>query len=55
MMSLCLESVRSRSSCQLVLVWPVRLLGHGDVLIMDGQYQDEFLHCTDPWPGTGTD
>ena len=23
-------------------------LGHGDVLVMVGQYQDEFLHCTDP-------
>ena len=23
-------------------------LGHGDVLVMDGQCQDEFLHCTDP-------
>ena len=23
-------------------------LGHGDLLIMDGQCQDEFLHCTDP-------
>ena len=23
-------------------------LDHGDVLIMDGQCQDEFLHCTDP-------
>ena len=24
--------------------WP----GHGDVLVMDGQCQDEFRHCTDP-------
>ena len=23
-------------------------LGHGDTLVMDGQCQDEFLHCTDP-------
>ena len=23
-------------------------LDHGDLLVMDGQYQDEFLHCTDP-------
>ena len=23
-------------------------LGHGDVLVMDGQCQDEFLHLTDP-------
>ena len=23
-------------------------LGHGDLLVMDGQCQDEFLHCTDP-------
>ena len=23
-------------------------LGHGDVLVMKGQCQDEFLHCTDP-------
>ena len=23
-------------------------LGHGDILVMDGQCQDEFLHCTDP-------
>ena len=22
-------------------------LGHGDILVMDGQFQDEFLHCTD--------
>ena len=22
-------------------------LGHGDILVMDGQCQDEFLHCTD--------
>ena len=22
-------------------------LGHGDILVMDGQWQDEFLHCTD--------
>ena len=23
-------------------------VGHGDILVMDGQCQDEFLHCTDP-------
>ena len=23
-------------------------LGHGDILVMNGQCQDEFLHCTDP-------
>ena len=23
-------------------------LGHGDILVMDGQCQGEFLHCTDP-------
>ena len=23
-------------------------LGHGDILVMDGQCQDEFRHCTDP-------
>ena len=23
-------------------------LGHGDILVMDGQCQDEFLHCTNP-------
>ena len=23
-------------------------LGHGDILFVDGQCQDEFLHCTDP-------
>ena len=23
-------------------------LGHGDALVMDGQCQDEFRHCTDP-------
>ena len=23
-------------------------LGHGNVFVMDGQCQDEFLHCTDP-------
>ena len=23
-------------------------LGHGDILVMDGQCQDEFYHCTDP-------
>ena len=23
-------------------------LDHGDLLVMDGQYQDEFLHCTNP-------
>ena len=23
-------------------------LDHGDLLVMDGQCQDEFLHCTDP-------
>ena len=23
-------------------------LDHGDLLVMDGQGQDEFLHCTDP-------
>ena len=27
---------------------PDRTLGHGDILVMDGQCQDEFLHCTDP-------
>ena len=27
-------------------------LGHGDILVMDGQCQDEFLHCTSSWPGT---
>ena len=26
-------------------------LGHGDILVMDGQCQDEFLHCT----GSGRD
>ena len=25
-------------------------LGHGDILVMDGQCQDEFLHPTDPGP-----
>ena len=25
-----------------------RWLGHGDILVMDGQCQDEFLHCTSP-------
>ena len=25
-----------------------RWLGHGDILVMDGQCQDEFRHCTDP-------
>ena len=41
-------------------VSPVRLmkvaragLDHGDILVMDGQCQDEFLHHTDPWLGTG--
>ena len=23
-------------------------IGHGDILVMDGQCRDEFLHCTDP-------
>ena len=23
-------------------------LGHGDILVVDGRCQDEFLHCTDP-------
>ena len=23
-------------------------LGHGDILVMDGQCQDDLLHCTDP-------
>ena len=23
-------------------------IGHGDILVMDGQCQDEFVHCTDP-------
>ena len=23
-------------------------VGHGDILVMDGQCQDECLHCTDP-------
>ena len=23
-------------------------LGHGDILVMDGQCQEEFRHCTDP-------
>ena len=23
-------------------------LDHGDILVMDGQCQDEFYHCTDP-------
>ena len=23
-------------------------IGHGDILVMDGQCQDEFLHCTNP-------
>ena len=23
-------------------------IGHGDILVMDGQCQGEFLHCTDP-------
>ena len=30
-------------------------LGHGDILVMDGQCQDEFLYCTDPRSGTGAD
>ena len=30
-------------------------LDHGDTVVMDGQCQDEFLHHTDPWPGTGSD
>ena len=31
-------------------------LGHGDILVMDGQCQDEFLHCTGSGrPGSGTD
>ena len=25
-----------------------RCLGHGDILVIDGQCQDEFRHCTDP-------
>ena len=24
------------------------MLGHGDILVMDGRCQDKFLHCTDP-------
>ena len=59
----CLESVaRGSSLCQWALV-PRRFsngrasrdgdasscyLGHGDILVIDGQCQDEFLHCTDP-------
>ena len=23
-------------------------LGHGDILVVDGEFQDEFVHCTDP-------
>ena len=30
--------------CGLALCW----LGYGDILVMDGQCQDEFLNCTDP-------
>ena len=30
-------------------------LGHGDILVMHGQCQDEFLHGTSSWPGFGTD
>ena len=30
-------------------------LEHGDLLVMYGQCQDEFIHCTDSGPGTGTD
>ena len=30
-------------------------LDHGDILVMDGQCQDKFLHRTDPWLGTGSD
>ena len=30
-------------------------LGHGDILVMDGQCQDEFLHCTDPGSGQEQD
>ena len=26
-------------------------LGHGDILVMDGQCQDKFLHRTDPCRG----
>ena len=26
-------------------------LDHGDILVMDGQGQDEFYHCTDPGSG----
>ena len=25
--------------------------GHGDILVMDGECQDEFLHCTNPRNG----
>ena len=30
-------------------------LGHGDILVMDGQCQDEFLHRMDPGRGSGSD
>ena len=47
--SRCVEGYRTpyeASSCY---------LGHCDILVMDGQCQDEFLHCTESWSGTGTD
>ena len=61
-MSLCLESVEvklivSVSFGRAPLIWKSKScpdsdagwcwLGHGDVLFMDGQCQDGFLHCTD--------
>ena len=30
-------------------------LGHGDILVMDGHCQDEFLASYGSWSGTGTD
>ena len=30
-------------------------LGHGDILVMDGQCQDELIHRDGPWLGTGSD
>ena len=56
MMNRCLESVGKQSS--LFQKWEGKScpsndghscwLGHGDILVMDGQCQDEFRHCTDP-------
>ena len=30
-------------------------LDHGDILVMDGQCQDEFPSSDEPWSGSGTD